>query len=181
MNKKLFVIPALLVAIGGGAAFAQSDIFAKAATISNEQAKEIALKQLNGKIVDFEYDHDGLTPHYEIEIATDTEKEEYRIDAHTGELTLTDRETYQLVPTTKTSEMNKEKIQPQLEEISISQQKAIEIAQSKAAGNVTNTEIDFKNGNPIYEIEIRNGKTEYDFEIDASTGAVLKYEEDLED
>ena len=46
---------------------------------------------------------------------------------------------------------------------------------------MTSVELDIEHNIKVYEIEIRNGQTEYDFEIDAITGDILKYEEDLED
>lgn len=46
---------------------------------------------------------------------------------------------------------------------------------------MTDIELDEDDNRLIYEIEIRNGKMEYDFEIDAKTGDIIKYEEDLDD
>lgn len=188
MNKKFIIIPALVIAIGGGVAFAQTDVFEAAVsnpTISAKQAKDIALKQVDGKIVSFEYDADGLKPHYEIEIIKDNEKVEVKIDAKSGKAKITEREmvqnfTEQTIPETKASEQAgaTQKTTPQT---TISQEEAIKIAQSKAAGKVISIELDTEDNNLVYEIEIRNGKMEYDFEIDATTGAILKYEEDLED
>ena len=88
--------------------------------------------------------------------------------------------TEQTIPETKASEQAgaTQKTTPQT---TISQEEAIKIAQSKAAGKVISIELDTEDNNLVYEIEIRNGKMEYDFEIDATTGAILKYEEDLED
>lgn len=222
MNKKLLAIPALLLAIGGGAAFSQSDFFVDAAnnpSISAKQAKEIALQQLNGNIVDFEYDSDGRTPYYEIDIVKDNEKVEYHINAQTGAVTLTERETINKVVTQAVAPMKEEvkqvteQVKQEVKQITepvkqaaaqvttapvqatkantntqpkkvaqvISQEKAIQIALSKANGKVTDIELDKDDNHLVYEIEIRNGKMEYDFDIDAKTGAILKYEEDLDD
>ena len=226
MNKKFLAIPALLIAIGGGATFAQSDLFATAENnpvISASEAKDIALKQLNGEIIDFEFDGDDRTPHYEIDIVKGTEKIEVKINASTGEAKITERETIRTtqvekittatptapatstssaqvetkqsttVPTTKNEVVNEtvkpvsQPVQPAVSEQKnstatiLSKQQAIQIAQSKASGKVTDVELDKDDNRLVYEIEIRNGKMEYDFEIDAQTGAIIKYEEDLDD
>ena len=108
MKKKYFIIPALFVAIGGGTALAQTDYFEAALNnpnISASEAKEIALKQVDGKIVEFEFDADDRIPHYEIDIVKDNEKLEVTIDAQSGQATITSREmiknsTAQTIPAT---------------------------------------------------------------------------------
>jgi uncharacterized membrane protein YkoI len=177
MNKKRFVIPAILIAaIGGGAVLAQTDIFAKAnanPAISAQQAKDIALKELNGQIVDFEYDGDDFTPHYEIEVVKDGEKVEYKIDAKNGDVKVKEREIVSTSQTETVPESTTAKM--------ITEEEAIKIATDKASGTLVSVELDKDDQQVAYEIEIRNGKTEYEFNIDAYTGAILKYEEDLED
>ena len=42
-------------------------------------------------------------------------------------------------------------------------------------------ELDRENGKTVYEIEFRVGKVEYEYEIDAYSGAVLKAESDVDD
>ena len=61
----------------------------------------------------------------------------------------------------------------------ITKAQAIAIAQQKANGTVT--EVDYDSDDTEYEIEIKNGNTEYNFEINARTGAILSYEEDIND
>ncbi|MER2046829.1 MAG: PepSY domain-containing protein [Solibacillus sp.] len=186
MNKKFLAIPALLVAIGGGAVFAQSDLFAQAEnnpSISAGEAKKIALKQLNGEIIGFEYDRDDRTPHYEIDILKDNEKIEVEVNAGTGKAVVTERENIRTVTaenTEKTDDTVKGKDSSNTSAV-ITEKQAIEIAQAKAKGTVTDLELDEDDNRLIYEIEIRNGKMEYDFEIDAKTGDIIKYEEDLDD
>lgn len=222
MNKKLFAIPALLIAIGGGAVLAQSDLFATAENnpaLSASEAKNIALKQLDGEIIDFEYDGDDRTPHYEIDIVKGNEKIEVEINASTGEAKITERETIRTAqvekttatvaetPKTPTASTSSEQVEPKQSTTvanetvkpasqpvqpegnekkkatatMLTKQQAIQIAQSKASGKVTEVELDDDDNRLVYEIEIRNGKMEYDFEIDAKTGAIIKYEEDLDD
>lgn len=179
MNKKLLVIPALLVAIGGGAALAQTDILVKAdvnPSISAAQAKEIALKQVKGKIVDFDYDDDDRTPHYEIDVVKGNEKVEITVDALTGKSKITERETIKTNNQVTTQKNTKSTSQGL-----ISEQKAIQIAQAKAPGTVVKVELDEDDDQLHYDIEIRNGKTEYEFEIDAKTGAIIDFDKDLDD
>ena len=61
----------------------------------------------------------------------------------------------------------------------ITKAQAIAIAQQKANGTVT--KVEYESDDNEYEIEIKNGNTEYDFEIDARTGTILSYEEDIDD
>ena len=180
MNKKLLVIPALLIAIGGGAALAQTNLFVNAEenpTITASKAKEIALKEVKGNIVSFEYDGDDRTPNYEIDVVEGNEKVEIKINAATGESKITERKTIQKKNETSTQQNNAITTQKDF----ISPEKAVEIATSKANGQVVKVELDDDDHIVHYEVEIRNGKTEYEFKIDAVTGDILKYEEDLED
>ena len=41
--------------------------------------------------------------------------------------------------------------------------------------------LDREKGRRVYEVELRSGRTEYEFEIDAATGAVLERDADYED
>ena len=68
----------------------------------------------------------------------------------------------------------------------ISEEKAKEIALSKAgitAEGVTFEKIELDNDDGVrkYEIEFRQGNTEYDVDIKADDGTVLKFEKDIAD
>ena len=49
-------------------------------------------------------------------------------------------------------------------------------------GYLIKTELDYDDDDGIkkYEIEIKNGNKEYELEINADTGEIIKYEEDVE-
>ena len=69
MIKKSIIIPTVFLGMVGGYALAQSDTFTSAekiSTITAAQAKEAALKAFDGKITEFEYDHDNFIPHYDV-------------------------------------------------------------------------------------------------------------------
>ena len=228
--KKLIIIPTVFLGIIGGYALAQSEIFSSAeqvSTITAAQAKEAALKAFDGKVVEFEYDHDDFVPHYDFEIVGSTEKVDLEVDASTGAVTIIEREavkntaqpsvqqaiekvenqvdaavtnaqvtaqtavqqvteqksattapTNEQQATTKTQTANPPASSQQTSGI-ITKAQAIAIAQQKANGTVTEAEYDADDNE--YEIEIKNGNIEYDFEIDARTGAILSYNEDIDD
>lgn len=183
--KKSIIIPTVLVGIIGGYIFAQSDIITsaeKAPTITAQQAKKIALNQFGGKITEFEYDHDDddQVPHYEIDIKNGNEKIELYIDATTGKVTVKERETFNKKANAQVNNTSNTTTKEQAAKI-LTEKEAIAIAQKKAKGTVTKVELDEDDNVLIYEIEIKNGNTEYDFEIHASTGKILKYETDRDD
>ena len=218
--KKSIIISTVFVGMIGGYALAQSDIFTsaeKASTITAAQAKEAALKAFDGKIVEFEYDRDDVVPHYDFEIVGSAEKVDLEVDAATGAVTITERETIKTTaqssvkqaiekvenqvdatvtnaqvkaqtavqqvtgqgqqPTAKT-QTNNPPVSEQTSGI-ITKAQAIAIAQQKANGTVT--EVEYDDDDYEYEIEIKNGNTEYNFEINARTGAIVSFEEDLDD
>ncbi len=61
----------------------------------------------------------------------------------------------------------------------IGTERAKQIALEKAGGGtVRKIELERDDGRQVYEGEVVNGKTEYDFEIDANTGTILDWERD---
>lgn len=84
-------------------------------------------------------------------------------------------------------EKNSEKVNEPVKETSkavqaqISKAEAINIAYTVAKGTVIKTELDTDDGRTTYEIELRDGNIEYDVEIDATNGKILKFEQDFED
>uniref|UniRef100_UPI0025DC28A4 PepSY domain-containing protein n=1 Tax=uncultured Oscillibacter sp. TaxID=876091 RepID=UPI0025DC28A4 len=42
-------------------------------------------------------------------------------------------------------------------------------------------ELDDEDGTLVYEVEFKSGNMEYDYEIDAASGTVLKHEAELDD
>lgn len=67
----------------------------------------------------------------------------------------------------------------------IGETRALQIAMDHAGVKSTDVQfsyakLDYDNGRWMYDAEFYAGNTEYDYEIDASTGAVLKYDYDME-
>lgn len=215
--KKLFIIPTVLVGIAGGFALAQTELLSSAekmATITAAEAKEIALKTFDGKIIEFDFDKDDAVPHYEFEMKNASEKIELDVNAATGEAIITEREAVKAmtpsngitnvktevlddddddddVQTKKTeaaqTQVNattaKENQVPKTAASTtiITKEQAITIAQKMASGKVVKAKLDTDDGVQVYEIELRNGNVEYEFEINAMTGEIIEFEEDLDD
>ena len=56
------------------------------------------------------------------------------------------------------------------------------MAQGKAPNaTLVKLEFDFDDGRAVYEGELRDGRMEYEFEIDAASGSFLKWEQDWDD
>lgn len=45
---------------------------------------------------------------------------------------------------------------------------------------IKKVELDYEDGRKVYEVEFYKGGVEYEFDIDAETGAVLNYEKDID-
>lgn len=138
--------------------------------ISPETAKAIALKHagLQSSQVTFLYAHleweDGVQV-YDVEFYTKDFKEyDYEIDAHTGTILSFDYDAEHNPPSTNPGSY-------------ISQEEATRIALAQVPGatnqNISKVELDRDNGRMEYEVEIIYGLLKYEFEIDASTGAIL--------
>ncbi|ETT87351.1 PepSY domain-containing protein [Viridibacillus sp. FSL R5-0477] len=134
-----------------------------AKVIGITKAKEIALQNVNGTVKKAGYDReDGV---YEFEILTADYEYDIDVDAVTGKAMITDKERITKVPNPTTT--------------FIGEQKASQIALTKAKGTITKIELDEEDG--VYEIEVKDGMYEYELEIDAKTGAILDFEKEYED
>ena len=124
---------------------------------------------------------DESPAHYEVEIKSQTGEEfEYKIDAYTGAILESKREAADgtEVPV----------VQPSKPAASgdIGYAKAKSVALNHAGvseGKAYDMEIelDDEDGRLIYEVEFKSGNMEYSYEINASTGAILKHEAELDD
>jgi uncharacterized membrane protein YkoI len=153
--------------------------------ISEEQARKIALEKVNGKIVEFELDYNDGHPEYDVEISADGKEYDLEIDGYTGKITKfevddddddddhrrSEKESSKSSSGSKASDKNSDK---QL----ISEEQARKIALEKVNGKIVEFELDYDDGHPEYEIEIRADGKEYDLEIDGYTGKITKFEMD---
>ena len=140
----------------------------QSAYIGLEAAKEAALKHAgvsasDATFVEAEYDYDDGRMVYEVEFHVKGTEYDYEIDAITGDVRSYDYDAEYYAPSTSTG-------------TSITESQAKAIVQDRAgstSGTFREFKLDRDDGRSVYEGEYRVGWTEYDFEIDASTGLSL--------
>ena len=147
--KKILIIGAIIL---GSIGFSTSAL----AAISEQQAKDIALKEAQGgQITKFKLDRENGRMVYEI-------------DAETGEIVKLEQEQ-------KNHGNNNSVNNPK-----ISYDKAKEIAlKNSKNGKFKEIELKHKNGVLVYDVEIAEGFMDREFLIDANTGEILRDKKDF--
>ena len=142
-------------------------------TISEREATEIALKELNGGVVTNSHlDETEGADKYEVNILKENKNYEVDVDSITGKVLEMNESTLDK------SNLGKDK--DQLESVSpkISSQEAREIALDRVTGTITELDFDHYNNRLVYDIEISSAyHREVKIKIDAINGEVLQVEE----
>ncbi len=150
--------------------------------VGAEKAKEVALQHAGLKASDVTFiksvlDYDDGRKVYDVEFYSGNKEYDYEIDAQSGQIVSYDydvenwtRPTTQTTPATGTD---------------IGSEKAKQIALQNAGlseSQVTFVRVqpDYENGRKVYEVEFYAGYTEYDYEIDATNGAIVGMDHDAE-
>lgn len=176
MNKWM-IIPALAGAVVlGGVALANglgtSEAHAAENFLSLKEAKALAVKKVGGKVTEIELEKTRTGYIYEVEVKLDGVEYDLDIDAQTGKIVSEKQQDKKVVKAE----------QPQLAGSKlITKDQAIAIATEKAKGTVTKAKLDNDDGRKHYDIEIKDGTYEYDFEIDAITGEILEFDKERDD
>ena len=143
--------------------------------ISADKAKEIALNHAgvsasSATFVKAQLDRDDGRTRYDVEFYVGNTEYDYEIDATSGAIVSYDQD-FENHSTGSTGTSNL-----------ITETRAKEIALAKAPSGVTvvKCQLDFDDGRYVYEIEMRSGRTEYDCEINASTGAIINWDVDYD-
>lgn len=141
--------------------------------IDEEQAKTVALGQVpNGTIVEISQDLNDLRPNYEFTIQEENYEYEIEVDAYTGMVTKIDQDFKLFDGSTMEN----------TQELTIDEAKAKEIALVQVPkGTVTKVSFEGNEYIPNYEVDIVAEGYEYEFEIDARDGRILKMQKDLID
>lgn len=143
--------------------------------ISEAKAKNIALDHAGissskATFIQVKLDRDDGRQVYEVEFYSGNKEYDYEIDAASGSILSYDYDVENYtIPSSQTGDY-------------ISREKAQQLAQAKAPNaTLVKLEFDHDDGRAVYEGELRDGRTEYEFEIDAVTGSFLKWEQDRDD
>lgn len=138
--------------------------------ISIEEVKKIVFddSKVNSNIVkdlEIEYDYDDGIMVYDIEFISNNIKYDYEIDAKTGKIIEKEIENKKVSTSTSENYLSKEKIK----EIVFNKTKVKDYYDYEI-------EFEFKSGKAIYEVEFETKDKEYDLELDALNGNIIRYE-----
>lgn len=165
----------------------QQETTALSADIGIEKAKAIALahaglSQDKVSFVKAELDYEDGIKVYDIEFYSGNVEYDYEISVADGSIISADRdiENYSI----PTPEVTAAPAPTNAEVSGISSEKAKQIALSHAgvgSANFTKVQLDTEDGIRVYEIEFKVGNVEYDYDIDASTGAIVSSSSEIDD
>ena len=147
--------------------------------IGVDKAKEIALADAGVNAADAVFlkaklDRDDGRLEYEVEFYSGSREYDYDIDARTGTILDRDWELDDYYLDVSQSGATVDDI--------ISAEKAQSIAQGQApsTARVVKCELDRDDGRWVYEVELRDGRVEYECDINAVTGVILDWEVDYD-
>ena len=155
-----------------------------ARTAAEEYAGTTAVDSVTAE-VDPELDESPA--HYEVELQTAWGEFEYLVDAYTGKVLSGQKDLLAAVSASnETTKPAGQKPAPSgtVQDIGYAKAKSIAlnhagVSESKAYD--MDIELDDEDGTLVYEVEFKSGNMEYDYEIDAASGTILKHEAELDD
>ena len=153
--------------------------------ITEAQAKQIALENAGLKeeevtFVRSHIDYDDGVMEYEVEFYAGNMEYDYDIDAMTGALRSMDQDCEFYAQAAGNAAAAKAPTS------GITQEQAIEIALkhagvAKADASFIQVKPDVDNGMQQFDVEFHVGMTEYNYDIDASTGRIVDFDADIDD
>lgn len=156
--------------------------------IGFEKASAIALAIADGKVTQIELGEDDGRQEYEVEIRDAEFEYDFDIDAFSGEVTeqvrerLNDDDRNSVNQETAKADAKKSNQAADNAKGIISADKAKEIAlKESGGGKIVDFELDSDDGFQYYEVEVVNGNTEFEMEINAADGSLMEFEQDDED
>lgn len=156
------------------------------AQISLDDAKNAALTDAGLSASDVTYtkdrlDYDDGVSVYDIEFYTSDQSYDYEIDANTGAILQKSVESFQNVAGTNDGTTSGNQASGSY--IDVEEAKSIALSHAGlSASDVTfsKTKLETDDGYTCYEIEFYQGRTDYDYKIDAVSGTVLEFDSETE-
>ena len=155
-----------------------------AAYAAEQYAGTTALDSVTAE-VDSELDESPA--HYEVELQTAWGEFEYLVDAYTGKVLSGQKDLLAAVSASnETTKPSGQKPAPSgtVQDIGYAKAKSIALNHAGLSENQAydmDIELDDEDGTLVYEVEFKSGNMEYDYEIDAASGTILKHEAELDD
>ena len=139
--------------------------------VDEAKAQEIALahagiKAADATITKSKLDYDDGRQVYELEWYANGAKYDYEVAVATGEIVNSGYEAKTVVGTGNSATVSE----------ATAKQTALARVSGATAANIYKFKLDFDDGRWEYEGEIRYGTMEYDFTIDANTGAIIEWD-----
>lgn len=208
MKKSIFAIIALLLALSlvGCAPSAPASSAGENQVphvLTKEEVKDIVFTHANVKSADvteleLELDEEDGTVYYDLEFDHEEKEYDYRVDALTGKILYNKaepKETVQAEPQPTETQAVEEKpaeTKPTETKPATTTKKKIGVSAAKKAAfkhaNVKSSDawdvevdLDTENGKLVYEVSFDAGGFDYDYDIDAYTGKVIRSEKEKDD
>lgn len=150
---------------------------ANAEYITQEEAMKIANERVDGEVVEFKLDSDDRRVHFDVEMRDATHEYEFDIDAVTGDIYDFEKDRDDDRNQSQGQSSNPSTTPVANDAAVLTQEEVVAIAQAEATGTVTK----FERDDDHFEVEIRDGNVEYDFEIDLYTGEILEFDQETDD
>nr|WP_295971624.1 PepSY domain-containing protein [uncultured Bacillus sp.] len=192
MNKKLIIGALGMAIIFGGAlaAGAAEDPSSPKEILKNgqnritlEEAKKIALKEADGRVESVEMEKGLNRVVYEVEIEKGNTDYDVYIDASTGKVVSVKKENrldddrYNDIGTVD-GQVFKNETGVSESDQTISEDKAVNIAEKAVNGKVYELELEHDDGILAYKMELQTTNGRIDVEVDGTTGEILETERD---
>lgn len=172
MKKRNILLGVILASVSMGSVLAAVTNYSQ--VISMEKAEAIAKSKVPGAtITSIELDHELRGSVYDIEMYLNGYEYDLKLNATTGAGISIDKEYKNHKVNQSVTSNNLNKTDVSKTKLTANEAQMIALQQVPDA-EVKKIELDEKHGQLVYEIELRKGYSEYDVEIDAITGTVLK-------
>lgn len=156
--KKLIMVLVLMLGIVGCSKTTNS--------ISKEEAQDIALKEVNGEVIEFHEDENE----FEFTIVTDKEKYEIEVSKVSGKIISKEKDDDYL-------KENQSNLQEPAKPI-ISEDEAKKIALDKVGGGeVISCILETDDGIKKYDVDVKYNNKKYEVEINADNKEIISYQE----